>query len=55
MTIVLDPVAFSVLGFPVRWYGLFAAASIAIAFAGVAWFATLRRPLERSRLPEVRR
>jgi len=32
VTLALDPVAFSVLGFPVRWYGLFAAASIAVAY-----------------------
>jgi prolipoprotein diacylglyceryltransferase len=32
MTLGLDPVAFSILGFPVRWYGLFAATSIAVAY-----------------------
>jgi phosphatidylglycerol:prolipoprotein diacylglycerol transferase len=32
MTLGLDPVAFFILSFPVRWYGLFAAASIAVAY-----------------------
>jgi phosphatidylglycerol:prolipoprotein diacylglycerol transferase len=32
VTLTLDPVAFSILGFPVRWYGLFAVVSIAVAY-----------------------
>ena len=43
MTLALDPVAFSVLGFPIRWYGLFAAVSIAVAYVIARSLARRRR------------
>jgi hypothetical protein len=67
VTLALDPVAFSILGLPVRWYGLFAAASIRVAYLIARSLARRRgvadslvadgtlQPVEHPRLLEVRR
>jgi phosphatidylglycerol---prolipoprotein diacylglyceryl transferase len=67
VTLALDPVAFSILGLPVRWYGLFVAASIRVAYLIARSLARRRgvadslvadgalQPVEHPRLLEVRR